>query len=293
MENKEKAHDPSGPDESALPKDLTKRYEILECFSVQEKANTLLALDRTTGARCVVKCYDIGTPFFEYTEPEALKKQLPVIMPQFVAEFRSEEMRCIMRDYIPGETLAVQAKQHPYSAPEIILLGVELCAQLIALHSLRPPIIHRDIKPENVVIRPDGKAVLIDFGISQAYRKGSSDQLVYGTQGFAPPEQYGFSGTDARSDIYSLGILLYWLLEGKAEAPASAVTPLEKVLVRCTASDPACRYNTAQQVKRALLRAGCRMRRRYRVHERLRSIFDREGRKRNRRSLQKTEKPKR
>ncbi len=284
MENKEEAHDPNGPDESTLPSKLTERYEILECFSSHEKAQTLLALDRVTGERCVVKCYDIGTPLFEYTEPAALKTQLPAKMPQFVAEYRTEKMRCVLREYIPGETLAFFARQHPCTEKEIIRIGVELCDQLVALHSLKPPIIHRDIKPENVVIRPDGAAVLIDFGISQVWQKGTSDRLTFGTQGFAPPEQYGFTGTDARSDIYSLGILLSWLLTGETETLSDSRTSLERVIARCTAADPENRYNTAQQVKLALLHAGIRIRRRYRSHERLRSIFTGSTRKRKKRN---------
>ena len=115
---------------------------------------------------------------------------------------------------------------------------MQLCEQLCALHEMTPPVIHRDIKPQNVVIRPDGRAVLIDFGIARVRTEGERDTVAFGTQGFAPPEQYGFSQTDARSDIFSLGILLYWLLHRETKVPREAHTELEKVIARCAFFDP-------------------------------------------------------
>ena len=68
------------------------------------------------------------------------------------------------------------------------------------------------------IIRTDGSLALIDFGISRVYKKESaSDTVISGTEGFAPPEQYGFMQTDIRSDIYSFGVVLSWLLTGKEQ----------------------------------------------------------------------------
>ena len=161
----------------------------------------------------------------------------------------------MLREYVPGETLSQLAKEQTFTEEEVIRIGLQLCDQLHALHSMTPPVIHRDIKPQNVVLRPDGTAVLIDFGIARVRTEKDADTVAFGTQGFSPPEQYGFSQTDARSDIYSLGILLYWLLHRATKVTQNSRSALEKVITRCVFFDPDKRFDNVEQVRRALLAA--------------------------------------
>ena len=161
----------------------------------------------------------------------------------------------MLREYIPGETLAQLSKEQVFTEEDVIRIGVQLCDQLSALHGMTPSVIHRDIKPQNVVIRPDDTAVLIDFGIARVHTEKETDTVAFGTQGFAPPEQYGFSQTDERSDIYSLGILLYWLLHHETKLSQDNHSALGKVIARCSFFDPANRFHDVGQVKRALLAA--------------------------------------
>ena len=246
---------PDLPDESEYPGELTKRYELLECFSEKENVRTLLASNRDNGELCVVKCYLRESPLFDRGEPEALRTIDAAPMPRFLAEYHNEQMRCVLREYIPGETLSQLSKDQVFTEEDVIRIGVQLCDQLSALHGMTPPVIHRDIKPQNVVIRPDGTAVLIDFGIARVHTEKETDTVAFGTQGFAPPEQYGFSQTDERSDIYSLGILLYWLLHHETKLSQDNHSALEKVIARCSFFDPANRFHDVEQVKRALLAA--------------------------------------
>ena len=246
---------PNLPEETEYPSELTRDYELLECFSEKENIRTLLAAHRETGGQCVVKCYLKESPLYERTEPQPLREVLSAPMPRFLAEYRNEQMRCVLREYVPGETLSEFARNRVFSEEEVIRIGIELCDQLSALHGMTPSIIHRDIKPQNVVIRPDGRPVLIDFGIARIHTENETDTIAFGTQGFAPPEQYGFSQTDARSDIYSLGILLYWLLHHETKVLKTSHSPLEKVIARCTNFDPNNRFHNAKEVKSALLAA--------------------------------------
>ena len=246
---------PDLPDEAEYPRELTQRYELLECPSEKENVRTLLASNRDNAELCVVKCYLRESPLFDRGEPEALRTIDAAPMPRFLAEYSNEQMRCVLREYVPGETLFQLAKEQVFTEEEVLGIGLQLCDQLHSLHSMEPPVIHRDIKPQNVVLRPDGKAVLIDFGIARVYTEKETDTLVFGTLGFAPPEQYGFSRTDARSDIYSLGILLYWLLHHETKVTRSGRSALEKVIARCTAFDPADRFREVAEVKSALLAA--------------------------------------
>ena len=247
--------DPILPDEREYPEALRARFELLECFSAKADTQTLLARDRTTGTLCVVKCCLKGGLLYDHAEPDALKALDAPPLPRFVAEYTGEDMRCVLREYVPGQSLAEAAAHRRFSEDEIIAIGGQLCDQLASLHGLDPPVIHRDIKPQNVVLRPDGTAVLIDFGISRVVTSDKGDTLVCGTQGFAPPEQYGFAPTDCRSDVFGLGMLLEWLRTGETRPPHNAGTPLEKVIARCTAFDPRRRFSDIGQVKRALQRA--------------------------------------
>ena len=93
---------------------------------------------------------------------------------------------------------------------------IQVCRALEYLHNQKPPVIHRDIKPANIKIRPDGRATLVDFGIAKVF--DAQHSTLTGaravTPGYSPPEQYGGSATDARSDVYALGATLYHLLTG-------------------------------------------------------------------------------
>jgi len=246
---------PNLPDEAEYPAELTGSYELLECFSEKENIRTLLASNRESGDLCVVKCYLRDCPLYERNEPNALREICAAPMPRFLAEYRNEQMRCVLREYVPGETLSQSDKDRTFTEEEVIRIGVQLCDQLMELHSMEPPVIHRDIKPQNVVIRPDGTAVLIDFGIARVRTEKETDTVAFGTQGFAPPEQYGFSQTDARSDIYSLGVLMYWLLHREIKVSRGSRSALEKVIARCALFDPDDRFHDVGQVKRALLAA--------------------------------------
>ena len=286
---------PDLPDESEYPRELTAKYELMECLADKAETRTLLAVDREDGSKCAVKCYLRGSALFDRSEPEELRKVLwkpeEGPSPRFIAEYRNGEMRCVLREYVPGDTLSELAERRSFTEKEVLEIGLQLCDQLDVLHSMDPPVIHRDIKPQNVVIRPDGKAVLIDYGIARVRSDNETDTVAFGTQGFAPPEQYGYSQTDARSDIYSLGVLLNWLLyrdtkiagrgasaSGKVSARSGVSVPekgaarsgptepekraarggssaLDKVIARCAAFDPQKRYGDVRQVKRALVAA--------------------------------------
>ena len=250
--------------EREYPAELLERYELLECFCDKGDSRTLLARERSGDELAVVKCFMRDGPLYDRVEPRPLRSLDAPPMPRFIGEYRGEAMRCVVREYVPGQTLSELAGDPGFTRDGIIDIGMQLCDQLAALHGTDPPVIHRDIKPQNVVIRPDGRAVLIDFGISRVAdgdgngqgADAGSDTVVFGTQGYAPPEQYGFARTDARSDIFALGVLLNWLLRGNTELPKHPATPLERVVARCTAFDPRRRYATAGQVKQAL--KGCK-----------------------------------
>jgi hypothetical protein len=137
----------------------------------------------------------------------------------------------LVMEYVLGKDLeellndSLVQRRMPLEEVRVLSWMVDVCDALTQMHSLRMPIIHRDIKPANIKITPDGRPVLIDFGLAKLQRTGRPTQTAAQgvSPGFAPPEQYMAKGrTDARTDIYGLGATLYACLTGKdpPEAPA-------------------------------------------------------------------------
>lgn len=124
----------------------------------------------------------------------------------------------LVMDYVDGEDLASLVQRQGTLPVEQALVWVSQVADALEyLHNQRPAVVHRDIKPANIRITTDKKAVLVDFGLVKLYdprlRTTLGARAV--TPGYAPPEQYGRSSTDARTDIYALGATLYTLLTGQ------------------------------------------------------------------------------
>ncbi len=140
-------------------------------------------------------------------------------LPRVTDHFILEEIQYLVMDYIEGDDLqTVLTRQQPDVA-EVMKWSDDVCDALTFLHTRQPPVVHRDIKPGNLKLQPDGRVILVDFGIAKA---NTDDQTATGargmTPGFSPPEQFGGSGTDARSDQYALGATLYYLMTGKQPA---------------------------------------------------------------------------
>lgn len=182
-------------------------------------------------------------------------------LPQVEATYKTPDEFVVVYDFIPGDTLEALVKQAgPLDAAQAVSLALDICEAAGALHA--QGVVHRDITPKNVVASSDG-AHLIDLGIARLYAEGATrDTNALGTWGFAAPEQYGFKQTDARSDVYSIGCVLGYLLTGvmpdedayhDALADESAVPAhLRAVVERATNMEPSARYQSAMDLAAAL-----------------------------------------
>ena len=195
-------------------------------------------------------------------------------LPRVTDHFIENQRQHLVMDFVDGEDL--EQLQLGLAAPlpeaQVIPWIEQICDALDYLHSQNPPIIHRDIKPANIKITPEGKAMLVDFGIAKEYdphlKTTVGAQAV--TPGFSPFEQYGRGTTDARTDIYALGATLYNLLTGK-EPPESIqrinqdslVPPskynlkisshVESTIMQALAIHPTERYQMANEFSSALM----------------------------------------
>ncbi len=191
-------------------------------------------------------------------------------LPRVTDHFEQDGKAYLVMDYVPGETLLsfLQREGLPQPQQRVLEWTRELCEVLEYLHAQDPPIIFRDLKPANIMLTPQGRLKLIDFGIARLFKPGQAkDTQAFGTVGYSAPEQYGRGQTDARSDVYSLGVLLHQLLTGYDPTttpfrtpPASQLNPqipqhLSAALAAATDNDPDRRFRDMRSFRDALLGA--------------------------------------
>lgn len=184
-------------------------------------------------------------------------------VPRLVECLRSGDELSVVTEFIEGRTLGELVRDEGASERQATGIMPALCDAVFELHTLLdPPLIHRDLKPSNVIVRSDGRPFVIDFGIARAWDgEADADTVRFGTRAYAPPEQFGFGQTDARSDVYALGKLaLFCATGGEGTGPADEAdlrrrglsAPLSEVIARATAFDPARRFSGARALGRAL-----------------------------------------
>ena len=178
---------------------------------------------------------------------------LPVVFDHFVLPGQGQYL---VMEFIEGQSLGAMVieRGRPLDEAEALAWVRQVCTALEYLHTRKPPIIHRDIKPANIIITDDGRAVLVDFGISKEYdpSKGTTAGAKAVTAGFSPPEQYGRGRTDPRSDVYALGATLYATLTGRVPPEAPDLSSGADVLSPPRTLNPAVSEATSQAVMAAM-----------------------------------------
>ena len=183
-------------------------------------------------------------------------------LPRVYAFFRTEDAVVVIMEYLQGINLWQRLDLEGCGVASARRYFPEVCAAVCELHErFNPPIIHRDLKPTNVLVSPDGNVKMLDFGISREFREGADvDTRILGTREYAPPEQFGFRQTDERSDIYSLGMMLYHILTGQTPSAGlherGFVDPdipeeLRPVLMRATEFEPSRRFSSVREMQEA------------------------------------------
>lgn len=203
---------------------------------------------------------DLGRAYEVLYEAERQKRRF-LYLPQIRECYRTEEELVVVMDWVAGETL-VEVLQH--EEPSLTLaapLFVRLCEAVTELHtSFNPPIIHRDITPSNIVVS-GGTPTLIDLGIARRFNEEAAlDTHQFGTFGFASPEQFGFGQSDVRTDVYALGMVLYYCCTGttpdakaRSQGFKAPEIPLEisAIIEKATALSPDDRYGSVEALRLA------------------------------------------
>lgn len=185
-------------------------------------------------------------------------------LPRVVETYDLPDQLVIVREYVYGSSLATcVANAGRMGQTAVARVVADVCDAIAILHE--QGIVHRDVSPKNVILSPRG-AILIDLGIARAYVEGAQrDTTRLGTWGFASPEQYGFAQTDGRSDVYSVGCLLGYMLTGltpDAEGYAAALADpgivrpeLRRIVEKACSFEPSERYQSATALRDAVLQA--------------------------------------
>ncbi|MGA6970368.1 MAG: protein kinase [Candidatus Binatus sp.] len=148
-------------------------------------------------------------------EADTLAQLKHQAIPAITDRFELANRHYLVMEYVEGRNLEEELAARGEPLPEGLVIDIarQLCDVLAYLHGLVPPIIYRDMKPSNVMLNPNGRVVLVDFGIARLFKAARKGTMI-GTLGFAPPEQYQ-GLVDPRSDIYSLGATLHYVLTGR------------------------------------------------------------------------------
>lgn len=241
-------------DDLLLPPCLSAQYIPQACLKDGER-QVYLVRDQA-GLPAVLKLQPAGREDALKQEYELLRRLRHPQLPQPMAYLEWEGMEYLVREYVDGVSLhELVTAQGPLTPDNVREAALSLCQVLQYLHSQHPPVICRDVKPQNVVLDPSGRCHLIDLGAARRHRpEQQGDTVFLGTQITAPPEQFGYQQTDQRSDLYSLGILMRFLLTGSFDLSKQDMGPgyLRRVIRRCTAFDPKNRYSSVRAVYRAL-----------------------------------------
>lgn len=188
-------------------------------------------------------------------------------LPKVVDHFEQDGKAYLVMEFVPGDSLLAIARREglPFALPRVLDWARQICDVLDYLHNRPTPIIFRDLKPANVMLTPDGRIKLVDFGIARIFKPGKErDTQAFGTLGYSAPEQYGQSQTDPRADIYSLGVLLHQLLTGYDPTrtpfrlpPANQVNPaipqhISDAIACAVNADPNARFHDVRAFYQAL-----------------------------------------
>ena len=262
---------------------INNRYEIIKSIGEGGMANVYLANDKILDRKVAVKVLrgDLSSDekFIRRFQREALSVSNlshPNIVEVYDVGEEDGEYYIVM-EYIDGKTLKQLLKKREYlTLTEVIDIMTQLTDGIA--HAHESYIIHRDIKPQNIMIEDDGRIKITDFGIAMALNATQLTQTnsVMGSVHYLPPEQASGKGATVKSDIYSMGILMYELLTGtvpfkgdnaveialkhmKDKIPSirkqdpSIPQSVENILLKATAKNPRNRYDSAKEMHEDLL----------------------------------------
>lgn len=225
--------------------EIFKAYSLVSVLSDKNECKVLKLKNKKTDAHMVVR--SLPKALTAYEDLYTIKcENLPLVYDII----NLDDGQIVLEEFIEGITIAevMESGKYRYTGTRKVMRSV--CHALAVLHERN--IVHRDVKPENVIISKDGRVVLIDLNASRKISTASKDTVVMGTVGYASPEQLGISQSDARTDIYALGVLLNVMITGKHPSEKMAKGRTGKIVRKCTSINPDDRYQSVEKLAQLL-----------------------------------------
>lgn len=224
---------------------LFKTYSLISILSDKNGSRVLKVKHKTAGKNLIVRSFEKKLVAYEKLYNISCEN-----LPLIYDVINLDDGQIVLEEFIEGVTVAevMESGKYRYIGACKVLRGV--CRGLNVLHGMN--LVHRDIKPENIVISDSGRIVLIDFNATREIRKATKDTVVMGTVGYASPEQLGVAQSDARTDIYALGILLNVMITGKHPSEKLAKGKVGKIVLKCTSVNPDERYKNVKSFSDSL-----------------------------------------
>lgn len=263
-----------------LPEDMQEHWTVYECLKESEDSSTFLVKETATGILCVLKWGRNRQAEFLRNEMEIMEKMADRKLsgiPKTYRIFEENGEVYLVREYIEGMSLAQMVLQKGgISEAEICRISRKICQTAEQFQNPDEPMIHRDIKPENIVVTPGGEVVFIDFGTMRSYKKdGSRDTFVVGTRGTAAPEQYGYTQTDQRTDVYAIGQTMLYMVSESYEmnqlSECAVSRRMKKIIEKACSFEPDKKYGDAAQLRRAVEK--CQANNRKKVYKKAGAVF--------------------
>ena len=263
-----------------LPEDMQEHWTVYECLKESEDSSTFLVKETATGILCVLKWGRNRQAEFLRNEMEIMEKMADRKLsgiPKTYRIFEENGEVYLVREYIEGMSLAQMVLQKGgISEAEICRISRKICQTAEQFQNPDEPMIHRDIKPENLGVTPGGEVGFIYFGTMRSYKKdGSRDTFVVGTRGTAAPEQYGYTQTDQRTDVYAIGQTMLYMVSESYEmnqlSECAVSRRMKKIIEKACSFEPDKRYGDAAQLRRAVEK--CQANNRKKVYKKAGAVF--------------------
>ncbi len=240
----------------SLPDAVQADYEVISCYQDADKKQTYLVRRKEDGRKLVLKCAQGEYLAFLREEAVFFRDRNFSFLPCYISYYEQEGNGFLFREYIDGSTIwDIVERRGAFSQKEALVILKKLAGMLKMLHEENPPVIHRDLKPQNIVMTAKGECYLIDMGTARQYEDDKQqDTVVVGTRAVAAPEQFGYSQTDERTDIYAFGILMNYMLTGsmRLEEDTTLLARVRKIILKCTAFSPGERYQDMSEIETQL-----------------------------------------
>lgn len=225
--------------------DIFKAYSLVSVLSDKNECKVLKLKNKELNKYIVVRSFPKSISAYE-----ELYSINCANLPLIYDIINLDDGQIVLEEFIEGVTIAevMESGKYRYTGTRKVLRSI--CNALTVLNERG--IVHRDIKPENVMIAKDGRVVLIDFNAARQISNASKDTVIMGTVGYASPEQLGVTQSDARTDIYALGVLLNVMITGKHPSEKLAKGKAGRIVRKCTSVNPDERYQTAEKLAHVL-----------------------------------------